>query len=101
MPELGALSDNQAAALAGLAPYNRDSGPKKGSRSISGGRRKLRALLYMPALTACRINPVLSTFYKRLRQNGKKPKVAITAVMRKLVVLFNRLLSSPNFSLVS
>lgn len=101
MPELGQIGDNQAAALAGLAPFNRDSGPSKGQRSIRGGRKKVRALLYMPTLTAIRINPVLREFYARLRAKGKKPMVAITAVMRKLVVLFNRLLNNPDFVLVS
>jgi len=101
MPELGSLGDNQAAALAGLAPFNRDSGPSKGYRSIRGGRRKVRTLLYMPALTAIRLNPVLKKVYQRLRNNGKKPLVAITAVMRKLIVLFNRLLANPDFSLAS
>ena len=99
MPELGKISDNQAAALAGLAPFNHDSGPRQGQRSIRGGRSKLRALLYMPALTAIRCNPILKPFYMRLRQKGKKPLVAITAVMRKLVTLFNKILSNPNFSL--
>jgi transposase len=99
MPELGKIGDKQAAALAGLAPYNRDSGPSKGARSISGGRSKLRALLYMPALTAIRCNPVLKPFYKGLRARGKKGLVAITAVMRKLITLCNKLLSDPHFSL--
>jgi transposase len=99
MPELGKIGDKQAAALAGLAPYNRDSGPCKGQRSISGGRSKLRALLYMPALTAVRCNPILKPFYKALKDRGKKALVAITAVMRKLITLCNRLLSDPNFSL--
>ena len=101
MPELGQIGDNQAAALAGLAPFNRDSGPCKGARSIRGGRRKIRALLYMPTLTAIRINPVLRAFYTRLKANGKKPMVAITAAMRKLVVLFNRLLANPQFTLAT
>lgn len=101
MPELGQIGDNQAAALAGLAPFNRDSGSSKGQRSIRGGRKKVRALLYMPTLTAIRINPVLREFYARLRANGKKPMVAITATMRKLVVLFNRLLNNPNFTLAT
>ena len=74
MPELGKIGDKQAAALAGLAPYNRDSGPCKGQRSISGGRSKLRALLYMPALTAVRCNPILKPFYKALKDRGKKAR---------------------------
>ena len=99
MPELGALRDTEAAALAGLAPYNRDSGPRKGTRSIWGGRASVRCALYMAALSAVRHDPILRNFYTRLRAAGKKPLVALTAVMRKLVVLLNHMLSKPTFKL--
>lgn len=99
LPEIGTLSKGEAAALAGLAPYNNDSGPKKGRRSISGGRCKLRRCLYMAAVTAARCNAVLKPFYKSLRSNGKPAKVALTAVMRKLIVFLNHLIKNPDFSL--
>jgi transposase len=99
MPELGKLSPQTAAALAGVAPYNRDSGPQKGVRHISGGRRPVRCALYMAALSAARHDPILKAFYLRLRAAGKKPLVALTAVMRKLVVLMNHLLKNHEFQL--
>lgn len=99
MPELGQLNRGQAAALAGLAPYNRDSGNWAGQRHIGGGRAGARTALYMAALSASRSNPLLKAFYDRLIAAGKKPKVALTAVMRKLIVLMNHLLKNPNFSL--
>jgi transposase len=99
MPELGTLNRRQAAALAGLCPYNRDSGQWAGKRSISGGRAEVRRSLYMAALSASRNNHVLKPFYDRLIKAGKPGKVALTAVMRKLIVLMNQLLKNPNFSL--
>ena len=99
MPELGTLSDESAAALAGVAPYNRDSGPWAGSRRIGGGRAPVRCALYMASLSAVRHDPILRTFHQRLRAAGKPPKVALTAVMRKLIVLLNRLLKNPAFHL--
>ena len=99
MPELGQLNRRQAAALAGLCPYNRDSGQWAGQRHISGGRGEVRRALYMAALTASRSNPQLKPFYDRLIAAGKPAKVALTAVMRKLIVLMNHLLKNPNFSL--
>lgn len=99
LPEIGTLTDQQAAAIAGLAPYNNDSGQRKGARFIKGGRSELRTALYMPALTASRINPVLARFYQSLIKRGKKPKVALTAIMRKLVILFNRLIKNPKLKL--
>lgn len=90
--ELGALSAKAAGALAGLAPFARDSGETNGPRRIRGGRKTVRNALYMAALSAVRVNPALRTFYKRLRDEGKKPKVALTAVMRKLIVLANTLI---------
>ena len=99
MPELGTLSEGEAAALAGLAPYNRDSGPRKGTRRIWGGRAPVRCALYMAALSAVRHDAILRHFYARLCAAGKKPLVALTAAMRKLVVLLNHMLSKPTFKL--
>ncbi len=89
MPELGALNRREAAALAGLAPFNRDSGKLQGKRSIFGGRRAVRTGLYMAALVATRHNPILAAFYQRLRAAGKPPKLALTATMRKLLLVLN------------
>src|SRR5437870_849057 len=89
----------QLAALAGLAPYDRDSGQWAGQRHISGGRAEVRRALYMAALSASRSNPVLKAFYDRLIAAGKPAKLALTAVMRKLIVLMNHLLKNPKFSL--
>jgi transposase len=83
--------------LAGLAPIARDSGHKTGERHIRGGRAGPRTALYMAALTAARHDPDLSAFYKRLRDAGKKPKIALVAVMRKLVVLANTLIKENRF----
>lgn len=94
LPELGSLSKNQAAALAGLAPFNRDSGSFRGHRHIAGGRLPARAALYMAALVASRHNPIIKAFYLRLRSNGKPPKLALTASMRKLLIHLNSLLKS-------
>jgi transposase len=101
MPELGTLSDEPAAALAGLAPYNRDSGPWKATRRIFDGRAPVRCALYMAALSAVRHDRILCAFYTRLLQNGKKKMVALTAAMRKLLVLLNRLLKNPDFTLAA
>ena len=101
MPELGKLTRQTAAALAGLAPYNRDSGGQKGVRHISGGRRTVRCALYMATLSAVRHDRILKEFYLRLRAAGKKPLVAMTACMRKLIILINRLLKNPGFQLAS
>ena len=101
LPELGTLRDNQASALAGVAPLNHDSGQFRGQRHIHGGRSAVRRVLYMAALAATQHNSILKVFYLRLRQNGKPAKVALTAVMRKLIILMNRLLKNPQFNLVS
>jgi len=92
MPELGQLNRRQAAALAGLAPFNHDSGSLRGKRTIFGGRRALRSGLYMAALAAARYNPILSRFYQRLRAKGKPHQLALTAVMRKLLLALNHTL---------
>jgi transposase len=88
MPELESATPKELAALAGLAPMNRDSGNYRGKRKIQGGRGQIRRILYMSAVTAKRFNPDLAEFYNRLRnEKGKFYKVAITAVMRKLLIL--------------
>lgn len=99
LPELGTLNRRQVAALAGLAPHPRDSGQWRGHRSIGGGRAQVRRALYMAALVAARSNSQLKPFYQRLRSAGKPAKVALTAVMRKLIVLMNQILKNPNFVL--
>lgn len=94
LDELGRCGDKQIAALAGVAPMNWDSGNMRGQRHIKGGRIKVRNMLYMAAVSASRgCNPSLKTFYDRLREKGKKAKLALTAVMRKLVVLANSLIA--------
>lgn len=92
MPELGSLDNKQVASLAGLAPVARDSGQHRGRRHIRGGRAILRQALYMPALVATRFNADMKAKYQALVIAGKPPKVAITVVMRKLIVLANTLL---------
>ncbi|TFI56958.1 IS110 family transposase, partial [Sphingomonas parva] len=92
MPELGQLEPKQAASLAGLAPVTRQSGAWRGRSSIRGGRAHLRQALYMPALVALRFNPPLKAKYQALTKAGKPAKIAITAIMRKLIILANALL---------
>lgn len=99
MPELGTLDDQQAASLAGVAPFNADSGQHRGRRRIHGGRAGVRTALYMAALAGIRYNPVFTALYQRLRQNGKPGKVALTAIMRKLIILLNRMIKNPDFAL--
>ena len=94
MPELGKLTRGKASALAGLAPMNRDSGQFRGKRMIQGGRPSVRQALYMAALVASRHNPVIKEFYQRLRLAGKPAKVALTACMRKLLVILNAMLKN-------
>jgi transposase len=89
LPELGTMDRGGTAALAGLAPWTRDSGKMKGKRCIGGGRAQARPVLYMAALSASRCNPVLAPFYKGLKKREKPSKVALTAVMRKLVIHMN------------
>src|SRR5262245_36597418 len=92
LPELGTLNRRQIAALVGVAPFNRDSGALRGRRTIWGGRGAVRAVLYMATLSAVRFNLVIRRFYERLRQAGKAPKVALTACMRKLLVMLNAII---------
>lgn len=101
LPELGTLRRGQTAALAGLAPYNHDSGPQRGQRHIAHGRPLARRALYMAALVAARYNPVLRPFYQRLRAAGKPAKLALVALMRKLAELANLLLKSSSFQLTN
>jgi len=95
-PELGKLDRKQIAALAGFAPFNRDSGKFRGQRRIWGGRAPVRSVLYMAALSAIRWNRVIKSFHTRLIEAGKKPKVAITACMRKLLIILNSMVRSGN-----
>jgi len=92
LPELGLLDRKAIAALVGVAPFNCDSGKMRGKRSTWGGRADIRAALYMAALVASRRNPVLKAFYERLCSNGKPKKLALVAVMRKLLTILNSIL---------
>ena len=92
LPELGTLTNKQIAALVGVAPLNRDSGTLRGRRTVWGGRAQVRAVLYMGALVAARFNPVIRAFYQRLCRGGKAKKVALTACMRKLLVILNTMI---------
>jgi transposase len=92
LPELGRLDRRAIAALVGVAPFNCDSGQHRGQRHIWGGRASVRASLYMAALVASRHNPVLAVFYRRLRDLGKPPKVALIAVSRKLLTILNAMI---------
>jgi transposase len=92
LPELGTRNRQQIAALVGVAPLNKDSGKKRGKRRVFGGRASVRRALYMAALVATRVNPVIRAFYERLLANGKEKKVALTACMRKLLVILNSMI---------
>lgn len=103
LPEIGTMGRRQIAKLVGVAPLSRDSGSRRGSRSIWGGRAQVRRLLYMPTLVAIQYNPVISNMYRRLVDNGKPKKVAIVACMRKLVIVANAMVRdrtpwSPDFA---
>jgi transposase len=97
LPELGLLNRRQIAALVGVAPMNRDSGTFKGKRMTGGGRRAIRAALYMPTLAATRHNPVIREFYHRLLAKGKKKMIAVTASMRKLLTILNTMVAKNQF----
>lgn len=92
LPELGSVSNQAIAALVGIAPFNRDSGALRGRRTITGGRKQVRCVLYMATISAIRVNPSIKAFYERLRTAGKPAKVAITACMRKLLVMLNAIM---------
>lgn len=94
MPELGLVSNKIAAALIGVAPYDDDSGKRRGERHVKGGRRWVRNAIYMPCVGAATLNnPVLKAYYQRLIAKGKEPKVAIIACMRKLIIILNTLIA--------
>jgi transposase len=92
LPELGQLNRQEIAALVGVAPLNKDSGKKQGKRRVYGGRADVRSVLYMAALAAKKFNPVIKEFYERLIKHGKEKKVALTACMRKLLVILNAMM---------
>lgn len=94
LPELGQLNRKQIAALVGVAPFNRDSGPRRGKRHIAGGRAPLRSTLYMATVCGVRYNPQLKAFYQRLLKAGKPKKVALTACMRKLLTILNAMVKN-------
>jgi transposase len=94
LPELGDLNRREIAKLVGVAPLNRDSGTLRGKRKVSGGRAQIRTVLYMAALVAVHHNSVLKAFYQRLLQMGKPRKLALTAAMRKLLVILNAILKT-------
>ena len=94
LPELGQLNRQEIAALVGVAPVTKDSGKKQGRRRVYGGRAEVRSVLYMAALAAKKFNPVIRIFYDRLIQHGKEKKVALTACMRKLLVILNAMMHS-------
>lgn len=96
MPELGSLDRKQAAALAGLAPHPKQSGQSNAYRRVRGGRPLIRQTLFMAAMSAAKHNPHLKAFYQRLIDNGKKPIVAITATMRKLITIANARIRDAN-----
>ncbi len=89
LPEIGTLTNNEISKLVGVAPLNRDSGKMKGKRRILGGRANIRTTLYMATLSATLCNPVIRSFYTRLKANGKHSKVALTACMRKFITILN------------
>jgi transposase len=94
VPELGTLTGKQISALVGLAPFARDSGNRRGQRHIGGGRSAVRSALYMPAIAALRFNPVIRAFYDRMIAAGKHHYVAITACMRKMLVILNAMVKA-------
>lgn len=94
LPELGVLNRKEIAALVGVAPLNRDSGPRRGTRCIWGGRADVRRSLYMAVVTAIRCNSTIRAFWERLRKAGKRPKVALVACMRKLLTILNAMIRS-------
>ena len=94
LPELGTLNRKQIAALVGVAPLNRDSGLFRGKRKIWGGRASIRSVLYMSVTCAIRFNPLIKKFYQHLRNAGKVHKVAMTACMRKLLIILNTMIKN-------
>lgn len=99
LPELGKLNRRQIASLVGVAPMNRDSGTFRGKRKIFGGRKSVRNTLYMATIAACRFNPEIKSFYRRLFNAKNNKKLAITACMRKLLIYLNTLLKNNQLSM--
>ena len=89
MPELGTISNKKAAALIGVAPFNRESGSYQGQRKIKGGRYQIRTVMFMAMMSAIQCNPVFKATYQRLVASGKPKKVAIIACVRKMIVILN------------
>ena len=96
LPELGVISGAEIAALLGVAPFPNESGKWKGKRFIRGGRANVRAVFFMAALAASQHNPVMREFYQRLLAKGKAKKAALTAVMRRLIVILNAIIRDQN-----
>jgi transposase len=94
LPELGELNNKEISKLVGVAPINRDSGKLRGKRRIQGGRANIRAVLYMATLSATQCNPIIKAFYKKLVAQGKHKKVALTACMRKFIILLNTMIKN-------
>ena len=94
LPELGTLNNREISALVGVAPFNRDSGRLRGKRRIRGGRAAIRTVLYMATLSATQCNPVIKAFYKKLLAQGKHKKVALTACMRKFIIILNTMVKN-------
>ena len=92
LPELGALNNKQLAALTGVAPYNRDSGSLRGKRRIRGGRHGVRTTLFTALMSAVQHNPLIKQFYQRIVAAGKHKKVALTACIRKMVIMLNAMI---------
>lgn len=96
LPELGQLSRQKIAALVGVAPFNNDSGPRRGKRRVKGGRAAIRSTLYMATLSSIQYNPVIQSFYQHLVKRGKVKKVAVVACMRKLLTILNAMIRDNN-----
>ena len=94
LPELGDLTNREISSLVGVAPINRDSGRMRGKRRIQGGRAAIRTVLYMATLSATQCNPVIKAFYKKLVSQGKHKKVALTACMRKFIIILNTMVKN-------
>ena len=101
MPELDSISPKRASSLAGVAPYTQTSGSYTGKAKTAGGRKEIRRPLHMAAKSAIKWNPIIREFYLSLINRGKTEKVAVVAVMRKLIVLMHRIVNDPEFSLSS
>jgi transposase len=97
LPELGTIASKPLSALIGVAPLNRDSGRFRGKRAVWGGRNNVRSILYMATMTAIRFNPVINTFYTRLREAGKPHKLASTACMRKIIITLNSMIKNRTY----